>query len=183
MTTHKEKIFALIRETHPTAAAFCRDMGYSAQKFSRICGNNPEDHFDERGAFRPAVHEVASLLCVAPEDIFGSCSRVSFEHGVTEDMAVSAPAQFETALSHEQRQKIKFLLSRMNPRRAFVLRKLFGIEQNSDYTPAEVAEMLKVPPNRIRQLCQLALHELRCELDLPWLSELRDLLQPRDTHL
>ena len=76
-----------------------------------------------------------------------------------EDKTVSSP--LEAAVRYDLQRQISGALCTLTPREAKVLRKRFGIGENSDHTLEEVGQDFDVTRERIRQIEAKALRKLR----------------------
>ena len=76
-----------------------------------------------------------------------------------------------TALARSRTQEIELALSTLPPRDARVLRLYFGLDDGTTRTLEEIGQMMGVTRERIRQLRDRALHQLRAEHG-EWLRDL-----------
>ena len=76
-------------------------------------------------------------------------------------MSSSGRKSFEAAVRYDLQRQINNALKTLTPREERVLRKRFGIGENTDHTLEEVGQDFAVTRERIRQIEAKALRKLR----------------------
>ena len=92
----------------------------------------------------------------------------SLDAPVTEQLALSAVLPDDSAASPEadvvernMMQAIRWALPRLNERQRLILRLRYGLGNHREHTFAEIGDAIGVSPQRVRQLEQQALAQLR----------------------
>ncbi len=81
--------------------------------------------------------------------------------GIPPGFLATPPPQVEAYTHAEQRDRVEQLLSRLNPKEQFVLRARFGLLDGEPWSLAAVGRALSISRERVRQIQQAALRQLR----------------------
>ena len=123
----------------------------------------------------PSLEEVAERLGLEPERIIeakrAAQAPLSIEAPLGDDSDLTrgdmlgdesaAQAVHRSAERHELSERLSAALAALDPRERAVLRMRFGLDRSDERTLTEVAELLGVSRERIRQIEQAALAKLR----------------------
>jgi RNA polymerase primary sigma factor len=138
-------------------------MRRTARVLMEKLGRDPTDE-ELAGELRMPVHKVAHLKSVAVHP--ASLDAPLGDSGDTSSLGEIVPDENAISPSDNLREKnitsdLKLVVNSLDEREAEIIRLRFGLDGRKEMTLAEVGKKFKVTRERIRQLQQLALKQMR----------------------